>query len=109
MVNCKPVGTTRDGTVDLFHEWDWWKTTLKAGKQYDVALSVCVGQIVIRDAQGKPVAESAYCDEDTEPQVPPAIRGFRPPAGGKYYVDVEGVLCSECGDVARYAVSLKAR
>ena len=104
-----PVGTTRSSSIDLKREWDWWKTTLKAGKRYDVALTACVGQIVIRDDKGTPVATSAYCDEDTEPQVPPTIRGFRPPAGGKYYVDVEGVLCSECGNVARYAVSLKAR
>ena len=68
-----------------------------------------MGQLVIRDANGKPVATSNYCDEETQPQTPPAIRGFRPRTSGKYFVDVEGVLCPECGDVARYAVSLKAR
>lgn len=72
-------------------------------------LDGCVGQLVIRDAKGRPVATSNYCDEDSNVQTPPAIRGFRPRAGGTYYVDVEGVLCPQCGDVARYAVSLKAR
>jgi hypothetical protein len=104
-----PAGTTRSGSVDLLREWDWWKTTLKAGKRYDVALDGCVGQLVIRDAKGRPVATSNYCDEDSNVQTPPAISGFRPRAGGTYYVDVEGVLCPQCGDLARYAVSLKAR
>jgi hypothetical protein len=72
-------------------------------------LDGCVGQLVIRDAKGRPVATSDYCDGDSNVRTPPAISGFRPRAGGTCFVDVEGALCPQCGDVARYAISLEAR
>ena len=31
-----PVGTSRKSYVTFPYEWDWWKTTLKAGKRYDI-------------------------------------------------------------------------
>ena len=104
-----PVGTTRKSTIDLLREWDWWRTTLRAGKRYDVALDACVGRIVVRDAKGKPVAKSNDCSWEQDVRTPPAIRGFRPRTNGTYFVDVEGIRCYECGETGPYSVSLKAR
>jgi hypothetical protein len=105
-----PVGATRESDIAFGGEWDWWKTTLKAGKRYDIASSTCSGRIVLRDAKGKPVATSKDSLCDQSPWTAPAIRGFRPRVSGTYYVDVEGIPCRDaCWDYGGYTVSLKAQ
>jgi hypothetical protein len=104
-----PVGTTRKGAITFPGEWDWLKTTLKAGKRYDIASDLCSGRIVVRDAKGKPVAKSNDCNYDTDATTRPVITGFRPRTSGTYFVDVEGIRCYECGEAGPYTVSLKAR
>jgi hypothetical protein len=105
-----PVGTSRKSYVTFPYEWDWWKTTLKAGKRYDITTNEYRTDLALRDAKGS-IITIVYGSRDSSPFVPPTIRGFQPQVSGTYYVDVEGSYepGTNGGFFGPYTVSLKAR